>query len=1002
MVDRKNRILAFIRYLESEIFELREPVDGIRIKDATYSLSERVEIGDEGWRPFDRNGRWGAPDSHYWFDAVVPCIEGKKTGVFLSTGDTNIWNTDNPQILMYIDGSLSATFDMNHQYALIGSDGKERRLSFYAYSNKADASCLFRPDRVVLDEGVKDLYFDFLNVYEAAALLDEDDKERIKAFKVLEDAINVLDTRTHAALHDSAVAGSAVIWEYLENRPSSDVTVWAVGSTHIDVAWKWPVRQTREKTVRSALTALNLMDRYPSFTFMLTQPQLYQFIKEAAPALFGRIKERIAEGRWEAEGAMWLEPDCNMTSGESLVRQVIYGQKFFQDELGAGKSEVLWLPDSFGFPPALPMIMKDAGIKYFVSTKIGWSDTDKFPYDTFIWRGIDGSEVLAHFISTQNYGSSSFNVTYNGLQNASQIAGTWKRFQDKDVSFDVLTCYGYGDGGGGPTAQMIENTRRLMQRPASIPVVRPCTVRSFFQAMEGRLDRKRLPVWTGELYLEYHRGVFTSIAEEKKQNRAAERAAHDAEFLSVLSGIGYPKAELDMIWKTILLNQFHDILPGSAIDEVYSIASDEYGKAMDECSLIIGRALSSLGGDGKEAAAVSTSSYTIDAVLVSDRSCPSFPLMQRTYDGRYAYLLPSLPPMGWKAYECPIKRDDPVITGTLPAFETPFYRVELADGFISSLYDKAEGREIAEGGKSLNRLVSYEDRPLDYDNWNLEEYCDQKGYVWTFESASIVENGPVRGVIKASWTYSRSRIEEEIVFYAHTRRIDFNAVIDWNDDHALVKAEFPTSIFADRAWYGTQFGAQSRSIHRNTSWDRARFEVQAQRFADISEAGYGTAILADAKYGYGIHDGLMTLSLLKSGTYPAVSADHGVHSFSYSFFPHTGDWRTGGVEREAEAASASVYIAEGLLGEHSFIRVPENITISCIKRSEDGKSVIVRLYENQGKRTRATVFFSRSYRIMRTNILEEQREELSSSSDSVELAFTPYSLCTLSLEELTL
>ena len=226
-------------------------------------------------------------------------------------------------------------------------------------------------------------------------------------------------------------------------------------------------------------------------------------------------------------------------------------------------------------------------------------------------------------------------------------------------------------------------------------------------------------------------------------------------------------------------------------------------------------------------------------------------------------------------------------------------------------------------------------------------------------------------------------------------------MIDWNDDHALVKAEFPTSIFADRAWYGTQFGAQSRSIHRNTSWDRARFEVQAQRFADISEAGYGTAILADAKYGYGVHDGLMTLSLLKSGTYPAVSADHGVHGFSYSFFPHPGDWRTGGVEREAEAASASVYIAEGLSGERSFIRVPENIAISCIKRSEDGKSIIVRLYENQGKRTRATVLFSRSYRIMRTNILEENREEIASSSNSVELVFTPYSLCTLSLEELT-
>ena len=1003
MVDRKNRILAFIRYLEAGIFEYREPIAPLRIKEAGYSLAETCAPGSDGWREFGINDRWGCPDRHYWIEADVAGLAGRKMGVLLSTGDTDVWNTDNPQILLYIDGKLSSAFDMNHQYAFIAEDAGDDvfRLTFYAYSNNSSRACLFNLEKVVIDEAVKDLYFDFLNVYEAAVMLPEDDYERIKAFKVLEEAIAAVDTRSQACLHETAPAGSAVIWRYLESRPSSDVAVWSVGSTHIDVAWKWPVRQTRQKAVRSALTAINLMERYPDFTFMLTQPQVYQFIKEQAPDLFRRIKERIREGRWEAEGAMWLEPDCSMTSGESLVRQLIYGQRFFQDELGAGKSEVLWLPDAFGFPPALPTIMADAGIRYFVSTKIGWSDTDKFPYDTFIWRGTDGSEVLAHFISTQDYGAKSFNVTYNGLQNASQIAGTWRRFQDKDVSTDVLTCYGYGDGGGGPTPAMLENTKRLVKRPCSLPQVRNCTVREFFHSMESSLDRRRLPVWSGELYLEYHRGVFTSICDEKLWNRRVERAAYDAEFMSVLSAIGYPAAALDQIWKTLLLNQFHDILPGSAIDEVYEIAFKEYAEADAEAGRIVDSAIACMSCDGDGVAVVSTASHEIDAVLVLDSLQKSLPVCQMTYDGRYAYLLPSLPPMGYRTYaDAPSVPEEHVIKGSVDSFETPFFHVSVSDGFISSLYDKAERREIVESGKKLNRIVSYEDRPLDYDNWNIEEYYSEKGYEWSFEKAEIVENGPVRGVIKASWTYSRSRIEEDIIFYAHTKRIDFNATISWDDDHALVKAEFPTSIFADRAWFGTQFGAQSRSVHRNTSWDRARFEVQGQRFADLSEPGYGAAVLADAKYGYGVLGGTVTLSLLKSGTFPALSADRGTHSFSYSFYPHAGDWRTGGVEREAEAASSSLYLVPGLSGGYSFIRTDPNVFVSAVKRSEDGKSIIVRLWEGEGRMTRAGISFGKRYKVSRTDILEEKRSEITAGDDKIELLMKPYSLCTLSLEEI--
>ena len=1009
MKDRRNRIRAILEYIEKEMMISNHAVSGIKIADYGYDLQETVS--DEGldWKDFGRDSTWGGHDRHFRFMADVKPMEAEKPfAVMLSTGDTDLWNTDNPQILMYLDGKLRATMDMNHRMAVLTEEAALSdtfHLSFYAYSNHASSVNLFRLDAFSPDFTVMGLYYDMKNIFECADFLDENDVERVKAFKVLEDAIDALDTRSHELLVASIPEARAIMENYLSSRNPSDVAVWSVGSTHIDLGWKWPVRQTREKAVRSALTALNLLDHYPEMRFMLSQPQLYQFVKEQAPSVYERIREKIKEGQWEAEGGMYVEPDSVLTGGESLVRQIIHGTRFYRDEFGVDHQEVLWLPDAFGFNGNIPQLMKKSGLKYFMTTKINWSDTHRFPFDVFTWRGIDGSEILAHFISTKNYDktglSKVFNTTYNGLQNPSQIMGTWQRFIDKDVTDDVLTCYGYGDGGGGPTYQMLENSRRLEHSVARCPRVKHTTVREFFHHLESTLDTSRLPRWEGELYFEYHRGILTSVAEEKRWNRKIEALTHDAEALAIMSGIEYPAADFDWIWKKMLLNQFHDILPGSAIAEVYEIAFAEYEEAASKDKAIIARSVEKLSGStGDKTAVFTTTSLPSDTVYISDNELSGLS-GERTYDGRYAYLLKDLPSYGVKTFAEDAKGSGNIIKGTLPEFETPYYRVTLSEnGNIVSLYDKAEEREIITKGREGNVIVAYEDRPLEYDNWNLEEYHLDKPYPWTDGSAEIVENTSVRAVVRIKRQFMSSSIEQDMVFYGHTGRIDFITSIDWHEDHLIVKAEFPVDVHAAKASYEVQFGAIERSTTENTSWDRAQFEVPAQRWSDLSEPGYGCSIITDSRYGYSIKNGVMTLSLLKSGTFPDVRADHGHHETVYAFYPHKGTWREGGTLKEAEALNRGIYTASTDKNMLSSFVSSDNpgIVVDTVKRSEDGNGVIVRLYEALGAREKAAIAFSGEWKIYETNLIEKEKCAIA-EGDSVSLLFHPYEIVTLLLEK---
>ena len=1048
----RNRIKMAVDTLGALRYSCRVPVEDVRVGDGTYGFHERIsmeQLESMELRPYGRDETWGGRDRHYWFLAHIAADErakGKERRVILSTGDTDLWNTDNPQIMVYADGKLKGTMDMNHQEMILDSGEKACVLAFYAYSNNKARTNFFHLDVAVYEEDVAKLYYDIKVPFEAGEMLPHEDLERIQAWKALNDCISRIDLRRPGseAFYQSVREADLFLQEqYYKARKDSQVVVHSIGHTHIDVAWKWPLKQTRQKAVRSFNTVLNLMDRYPEYRFMSSQPQLYEFVREDAPELFERIKERIKEGRWEAEGASWVEPDCNLSSGESLIRQILYGRRYFEKELGAAPNEVLWLPDVFGYSAAMPQILRKSGISYFMTTKISWNEYNKFPYDTFLWRGIDGSEVLSYLITTKDYdknGETSFFTTYNGRQNVSQVMGTWQRYQNKDVSQDVLTCFGHGDGGGGPTEEMLEESRRMEWGVARCPRTRQTFVKEFFHLLEETMDRKRLPSWSGELYLEFHRGTYTSIAKNKWYNRKSEFLCGDAELYSVIaaeleSGFSYPKKELDDNWKILLLNQFHDILPGSSIKEVYEDSAVQYEKLLASGQKIVRNAkdqiLKTAGfkKGGHQLMAWNNLSFPRTDILTMEREENLAGMtVQKGADGSWLYLAEDVPSKGYRVYgkqtgsqkllEQPeqtglqastasdvIEKTEWNEQGVPTRIETAFYQIQFnLDGEMTSIYDKRQERELLKPGCAGNRITVYEDRPLEYDCWNIDP--TYREHSWQLESPTqftLLENGPVRGCIYIKRPYLSSTVEQHIYFYRHTARIDFKTDIHWHEHQMLVKAEFPFDILCNSADYEIQFGNVKRPTHRNTSWDQARFETCGHKWADISEDGYGVALLNDCKYGYDIHDSVMGLTLLTSGIFPHTDADQGHHIFTYGIFPHPGDFRRGQVVREAYMLNCPLegdWTGEGKRDEYSFIQIKEeNVLLDTVKQAEEKDGVILRLYEAYGRRTKVHLDapWAKGREAWDCDCMENSLEAISCCGESLEFEMRPYDIKTIKI-----
>ncbi len=782
--------------------------------------------------------------------------------------------------------------------------------------------------------------------------------------------------------------------EFCSPAKEDEPTVVGIGHTHIDCAWLWTLKQTREKVQRSFSTVVTLMERYPEYLFMSSQAFLYQNLKEEQPELYARIGELIREGRWECEGAMWVEADCNLASGESLVRQIIYGKRFFREEFGVD-SRVLWLPDVFGYSAALPQILKKTGVDWFVTSKIGWNDTNGMPYETFRWQGIDGSEVNTYFM-TANYIDKQprRRNTYNADTTPSMTAGTYHRYSQKALSNEVMSTYGFGDGGGGPTPEQLEMITRQEKGIPGLPNAKTGFAGDFLRRMEERMAGRVIPKWQGELYLEYHRGTYTSIAKNKRNNRKSELLYQNAESLACLDrllfGTPFPKADLRRGWEMILTNQFHDIIPGSSIKEVYDQSDIDYAV---------------IRGIGEQIADAATArvAKNLDAsngyVIFNPHAFQASGSV--LIDGKTAWV-EEIPSKGYACVSAPMTENRVRIDGR--TVDTDIFRVEFDNMMqIISIYDKQADREVLTGGKIGNEIRLYPDHPDKYDNWEWQAYSlDCYTALTSLSDVQTVEDGVRRGV-RITRPYKNSTLTQTVWFYDSLRRIDFDTYADWHEHHLMVKAAFPVDINADKASYEIQFGTVERPTHKNTSWDAAKFEVCAHKYADLSEGGYGVALLNDCKYGYDIHDGVMQLSLFKCGTDPNPEADQGEHRFVYSLYPHVGTLAESDVAKQAYLLNAplTAYAACGnqnhIPASYSLLSLDrDHVLCETVKEAEEGDDLILRLYEYKNMKDRVTVtlgFDAESVTLC--DMLELPEKEIALSGRSFTLPISAFEVLTL-------
>ena len=970
---------------------------------------------------------WYGKDRHYWFRTTYTVpeeLDGKSIWIRVSSQIDEWDDGRNPQFIVFVNGEVYQGIDMNHRECLItrsGKAGETLTIDLQAYTGIMHEEFALRTQIEEIDAEIEKLYYDLWVPLAAFSRMEADDKNRKDIEYVLNETINLLDLRTpySEGFYRSVREASAYIQKalYEDMAGYEDVIATCIGHTHIDVAWWWTVAQTREKVGRSFATVLKLMDEYPNYKFMSSQPQLYAFLKERYPELYEKAKQRIKEKRWEPEGGMWVEADCNLTSGESLVRQFMHGKRFFKEEFGVD-NRILWLPDVFGYSGALPQIMKKCGIDYFMTTKLAWNQFNKVPYDTMMWRGIDGTEVLTHLITTLGVSQpiKDYFTTYNGMLHPDAIMGGWMRYQNKDINNDILVSYGYGDGGGGPTREMLETSIRMEKGIKGIPKVRQEFSRTYFEELEERVKGdRRLPVWEGEFYFEYHRGTYTSMARNKRSNRKAELGLMDLELLSVLAQAqaAYPAEELDRMWKKVLINQFHDILPGSAIHEVYEVTKEEYAALQKEIKALEEERLHALVGDGEGITIFNTTGHDrsdivelgeIHAEALKDAEGVIYPV-QKTAEGAVVYV-EHLPSKGYKTFAAvssEIEQKTPFVLVDDHTLETPFYTIHLdAEGRFDRIYDKENDREVLQDGKKGNQFRMYEDKPMCFDNWDVDIYYTEKYWdVNDVISMEWTECGPVRATLEMERKESNSVIHQKIHFYADSRRIEFETYVDWKEHQTLLKVHFPVNVHTDEATFDVQFGNLTRKVHTNTSWDKARFESCGQKWIDLSEGHYGVSMLNDCKYGHSVKDSDMALTLIKSGIEPNPVADQEEHYFTYAIYPHAEKWQEAKtVEQAYDLNQPAIAVAGGkpgsLLSKASVDR--SNVVLETIKCAESGHGIIIRMYESENALTKTNLVVEGNYnKAFVCNLLEEEEAELELKDGVVCVQLKPYEVVTVKL-----
>lgn len=810
------------------------------------------------------------------------------------------------------------------------------------------------------------------------------------------DAIN-----SYATTGGSARASRELLSAVLAVPAStSDLKVLAVGHAHIDTAWLWPVRETIRKCARTFASQLELIDRYPDYIFGASQPQHYAFVKQHYPALYERIRQAVAAGRWEPQGGMWVEADCNVTGGESLVRQILHGKNFFKDEFGV-EVDNLWLPDVFGYSAALPQILRRSGIDSFVTQKLSWNQINKFPYHTFHWRGIDGSEVLAHFPPENNY---------NSMLDAEHLIPARDSFHERDRLDEFLSLFGVGDGGGGPKEENIEWGLRLRDLEGA-PRVRFGTAREFFERLRKKGDL--LDSWSGELYFELHRGTLTSQALVKKMNRRLEHRLRAVEMLwAALPLEHYPGASLDQAWKTLLLNQFHDIIPGSSINEVYRVAHRDYRQLDQICDNLEREAGQMLFEEEVQSLVLFNSLHYryrgviqlpdswVDCSLVDDTGV-ELPVQQE--EGKLTALV-SVPPYSFVSVRKSGKAPASSVPGEGLLLENELVRYRFNEqGVLLEAYDREQARAILPLGEQGNLLTLYEDRPNDWDAWDVD-YFYRDCVVDTAHTLSATRlcDGPVRSGLKFALRIGESDLTQEVYLAHDSRRLDFVTRVEWRERHRILRVAFPAAVQTERASCDIQYGFVERDTHTNTSWERARFEAAAHRYVDLSDPDYGVALLNDCKYGYRLVGNLLDLALLRAPTNPDPDADQGEHLFSYALLPHTGDLRHSEVIPEAARFNQGLlqFVGVAAAGRKFPIQLTgEGLSLEVVKKGEKEDCHILRIVETKGGNATGTLICNGGT-IQETDLMEWQDGPTQSCREPLTLKLGRFEIRTFKLREL--
>ncbi|MGW9031160.1 alpha-mannosidase [Streptomyces sp. NPDC055722] len=994
-----------------------------RIKPAIYAASVPFEV--EAWQapgepvpfeeaaavsytPFGMGTPWGPPWGTTWFRmrGQVPAEwSGKRVEAVIDLGFVGDWPGNQAEALVHLtDGTPLKAVNPLNQYVPIAhpaAGGEEIDYLVEAASNPdilangfaaptplgdvltAGDQPLYtfkRADIAVLDEQVWHLDLDLQVLRELMVELGEHEPRRHEILHALDRAMDALDLDD---ISGSAAAVREVLRPVLA-RPAhaSAHIVSGVGHAHIDSAWLWPIRETKRKTSRTFSNVTSLADEYEEFVFACSQAQQYEWVRDNYPRVWARIQEAVKKGQWAPVGGMWVEADGNLPGGEALARQLVHGKRFFMEHFGI-ETKGVWLPDSFGYTAAYPQLAKLAGNEWFLTQKISWNQTNKFPHHTFWWEGIDGTRIFTHFPPVD---------TYNARFSGAEMAHAVRNYREKGGATRSLAPFGWGDGGGGPTREIMERARRLKDLEGSPKVVVEHPD-AFFKA--AREEYPDAPVWAGELYLELHRATYTSQARTKQGNRRSEHRLREAELWATTAalhapGYVYPYAKLDRLWKTVLLHQFHDILPGSSIAWVHREAEAEYARVAGELAELTADAVAALGPGATRV--FNTSPYDRAEVL-------------RTAEGAPAYVVV---PAGGSAPLTAAEPPKPVVAGGR-VLDNGLVRVEVAeDGTLSSVRDLRADREVLAGRGNLLRL--HTDLPNHWDAWDIDKHY-KKRYTDLLEadSVTVVEEDPLVGAIRVERSFGRgSRITQTITVRAGSPRVDFETEIDWHEAEKILKAGFPVDIRAPHSSAEIQFGHVQRPTHTNTSWEAARFEVSGHRWVHIGEPGYGVAVINDSTYGHDVsrtvrEDGGTTttvrLSLVRAPRVPDPGADQGRHRFTYSLLPGAG---IEDAVAEGYALNLPLRVADAAGAPEPVISVDgEGVTVEAVKLADDESGdVVVRLYESRGGRAAGTLRTGFPLgKAQVTDLLERPLGQVDTDGNgSVPVRLRPFEILTLRLK----